>query len=138
MQLACEMPRRVPLVPPLSACLRHRIEILASKQIRVPAEQRQTTKQREQKCIIETVFIDDTLTPAVAKYLQALFDKEDLHGRNNLPLDNIIAGKTRKEASRMFFETLVLKTKDYVHVEQTKPFANINIKPRMKLMKSDF
>ncbi|KAK7340400.1 hypothetical protein VNO77_21102 [Canavalia gladiata] len=77
-------------------------------------------------------------TRNVAKYLQTLFDKEDLHGRQNLHLDNILAGKTRKEASRMFFETLVLKTRDYVHVEQTKPFANINIKPRMKLMKSDF
>ncbi|KAI4302075.1 hypothetical protein L6164_035292 [Bauhinia variegata] len=77
-------------------------------------------------------------TRAVAKYLQALFDKEDLHGRKNLPLDNILAGKTRKEASRMFFETLVLKTRDYVHVEQPKPFANITIKPQVKLMKSDF
>jgi cohesin complex subunit SCC1 len=44
---------------------------------------------------------------AVAKYLQTLFDKEDLHGRQNLHLENILAGKTRKEASRMFFETLV-------------------------------
>ncbi|XP_019449918.1 PREDICTED: sister chromatid cohesion 1 protein 4-like isoform X2 [Lupinus angustifolius] len=77
-------------------------------------------------------------TRAVAKYLQILFEKEDLHGRQNLCLDNILAGKTRKEASRMFFETLVLKTKDYVHVEQTNPFSSINIKPRMKLMKSDF
>ncbi|XP_019443833.1 PREDICTED: sister chromatid cohesion 1 protein 4-like [Lupinus angustifolius] len=77
-------------------------------------------------------------TRAVAKYLQISFEKEDLHGRQNLCLDNILAGKTRKEASRMFFETLVLKTKDYVHVEQTNPFSSINIKPRMKLMKSDF
>ncbi|XP_027349324.1 sister chromatid cohesion 1 protein 4 [Abrus precatorius] len=77
-------------------------------------------------------------TRAVAKYLQTMFDKEDLRGKQNLHLDNILAGKTRKEASRMFFETLVLKTRDYIHVEQTKPFANINIKPRMKLMKSDF
>ncbi|XP_004492871.1 sister chromatid cohesion 1 protein 4 isoform X2 [Cicer arietinum] len=77
-------------------------------------------------------------TRAVAKYLQTLFDKEDLQGRQNLHLDNILAGKTRKEASRMFFETLVLKTRDYVHVEQTQPFANINLQPRMKLMKSDF
>ncbi|XP_061368538.1 sister chromatid cohesion 1 protein 4 [Gastrolobium bilobum] len=77
-------------------------------------------------------------TRAVAKYLQTVFDKEDLQGRQNLHLDNLLVGKTRKEASRMFFETLVLKTRDYVHVEQTKPFANVNIKPRMKLMKSDF
>ncbi|KEH23408.1 sister chromatid cohesion 1 protein [Medicago truncatula] len=77
-------------------------------------------------------------TRAVAKYLQTLFDKEELHGRQNLHLDNILAGKTRKEASRMFFETLVLKTRDYVHVEQAKPFANINLQPRKKLMKTNF
>ncbi|XP_043805887.1 sister chromatid cohesion 1 protein 4 isoform X3 [Manihot esculenta] len=77
-------------------------------------------------------------TRAVAKYLQTLFDKEAGHGRKVLPMDSLLAGKTRKEASRMFFETLVLKTRDYVHVEQAKPFDNINIKPRAKLMKSDF
>ena len=77
-------------------------------------------------------------TRAVAKYLQILFEKDDLNGRQNIHLDNLLAGKTRKEASRMFFETLVLKTRDYVHVEQPKPFANINLKPRTKLMKSDF
>ncbi|XP_015572226.2 sister chromatid cohesion 1 protein 4 isoform X2 [Ricinus communis] len=77
-------------------------------------------------------------TRAVAKYLQTLFDKEAEHGRKVLLMDNLLTGKTRKEASRMFFETLVLKTKDYVHVEQGKPFDNINIKPRAKLMKSDF
>lgn len=32
----------------------------------------------------------------------------------------------------------VLKTRDYIHVEQAKPFDNLNIKPRVKLMKSDF
>lgn len=77
-------------------------------------------------------------TRAVAKYLQTLFDKEELHGRRVLPMENLLTGKTRKEASRMFFETLVLKTKDYIHVEQAKPFDNINVKPRIKLMKSDF
>ncbi|KAF2286391.1 hypothetical protein GH714_016665 [Hevea brasiliensis] len=77
-------------------------------------------------------------TRAVAKYLQTLFDKEAEHGRKVLAMDNLLAGKTRKEASRMFFETLVLKTRDYVHVEQAKPFDNINIKPRAKLVKSDF
>ncbi|KAL9297077.1 hypothetical protein ACSQ67_022973 [Phaseolus vulgaris] len=77
-------------------------------------------------------------TRAVAKYLQTAFDKEDHQGRKELHLDNLLVGKTKKEASRMFFETLVLKTRDYVHVEQPKPFANISIKPRMKLMRSDF
>ncbi|XP_062005497.1 sister chromatid cohesion 1 protein 4 isoform X2 [Rosa rugosa] len=77
-------------------------------------------------------------TRAVAKYLQTLFDKEAVHGKKVLGMDNLLNGKTRKEASRMFFETLVLKTRDYINVDQAKPFDNINIKPRVKLMKSDF
>ncbi|CAK9162289.1 unnamed protein product [Ilex paraguariensis] len=77
-------------------------------------------------------------TRAVAKYLQTLFDNEAERGRKVVPMDNLLAGKTRKEASRMFFEALVLKTRDYIHVEQENPFDNISIKPRVKLMKSDF
>ncbi|KAI3935261.1 hypothetical protein MKW92_013249 [Papaver armeniacum] len=79
-------------------------------------------------------------TRSVAKYLQTIFDKELANGevRKVIPVDNLLSGKTRKEASRMFFETLVLKTRDYIHVEQEQPFANINIMPKGKLMKSDF
>ncbi|KAK2988118.1 hypothetical protein RJ640_017450 [Escallonia rubra] len=32
----------------------------------------------------------------------------------------------------------VLKTKDYIHVEQGNPFDNIKLTPQVKLMKSDF
>lgn len=31
----------------------------------------------------------------------------------------------------------VLKTKDYIHVEQENPFEKINIQPRVKMMKSE-
>lgn len=47
---------------------------------------------------------------AVAKYLQIMFDKEGERGRNLLGVNNLLAGKTRREASRMFFETLVCIT----------------------------
>ncbi|GJU40534.1 sister chromatid cohesion 1 protein 4 [Tanacetum coccineum] len=77
-------------------------------------------------------------TKAVAKYLRIMFDKEGERGRNMIPVNNLLIGKTRKEASRMFFETLVLKTKDYIHVEQADPYENINVFPRAKLLKSDF
>ncbi|KAE8684696.1 Sister chromatid cohesion 1 protein 4, putative isoform 4 [Hibiscus syriacus] len=53
-------------------------------------------------------------TRAVAKYLQNLFEDEVVPGHK------------------------VLKTRDYIHVEQGKPFDNICIKPRAKLMKSSF
>ncbi|XP_009773589.1 sister chromatid cohesion 1 protein 4 isoform X1 [Nicotiana sylvestris] len=77
-------------------------------------------------------------TRAVSKYLQTLFIKESERGRKSLSMDGLLVGKTRKEASRMFFETLVLKTRDYIHVEQVIPFDDVAIKPRMQLMKSDF
>ncbi|KAJ0771402.1 putative rad21/Rec8-like protein [Helianthus annuus] len=77
-------------------------------------------------------------TKAVARYLQVMFDKEGERGRNMIAVNNLLVGKTRKEASRMFFETLVLKTKDYIHVEQADPFGDINVFPRSKLLKSDF
>ncbi|CAK7325991.1 unnamed protein product [Dovyalis caffra] len=77
-------------------------------------------------------------TRAVAKYLQTIFDNEGANGRKVISVDSLLGGKTRKEASRMFFETLVLKTRDYIQVEQLKPFDSINVKARAKLMKSDF
>ncbi|CAI9754517.1 unnamed protein product [Fraxinus pennsylvanica] len=90
----------------------------------------------------ETQFIVNsgwsTRTRAVSKYLQTLFVKEADSGRKSLSMDSLLIGKTRKEASRMFFEALVLKTRDYIHVEQRNPFDNVDIKPRMKLVKSDF
>ncbi|CAH8364682.1 unnamed protein product [Eruca vesicaria subsp. sativa] len=77
-------------------------------------------------------------TRAVAKYLQTIFDKEAENGKNVVVADKLLAGKTRKEASRMFFETLVLKTRDYIQVEQANPYESITIKPRPKLTKSIF
>ncbi|KAH6825447.1 sister chromatid cohesion 1 protein 4 [Perilla frutescens var. hirtella] len=75
---------------------------------------------------------------AVSKYLQTAFVKETDCGRNSLSLDKLLIGKTRKEASSMFFETLVLKTRDYIHVEQRNPCGDITMRPRTRLMKSDF
>ncbi|KAL1542569.1 sister chromatid cohesion 1 protein 4-like isoform X1 [Salvia divinorum] len=90
----------------------------------------------------ETRFIENTgwssRTRAVSKYLQTLFVKEAEQGRRSLNLEHLLVGKSRKEASRMFFETLVLKTRDYIHVEQQDSFDGIALKPRTRLMKSNF
>lgn len=77
-------------------------------------------------------------TRAVANYLQVLFEKDSDQAKKVISLDSLLVGKTRKEASRMFFETLVLKTKDYIQAEQESPFNEIIIKPRGKLLKSEF
>ncbi|CAN6448861.1 unnamed protein product [Victoria cruziana] len=84
-------------------------------------------------------------TRGVAKYLKSLFESIELSSSKSgvatqrmVPLDRLLVGKTRKEASRLFFETLVLNTKDFIHVEQVRPFENIEVGPKVKLMKSDF
>ncbi|KAM0829786.1 hypothetical protein ACQ4PT_066670 [Festuca glaucescens] len=77
-------------------------------------------------------------TRGVARYLKTLFDEDSGLGRKNVAIDHLLRGKTRKEASRMFFETLVLSTKDYIQVEQPNPFDFVNVKPGPKLLKTDF
>uniref|UniRef100_A0A0E0JS73 Rad21/Rec8-like protein N-terminal domain-containing protein n=1 Tax=Oryza punctata TaxID=4537 RepID=A0A0E0JS73_ORYPU len=77
-------------------------------------------------------------TRGVARYLKTLFDEESGLGRKNVAIDRLLSGKTRKEASRMFFETLVLTTKDFISVDQPNPFDFVSVKPGPKLLKSDF
>nr|ABR18449.1 unknown [Picea sitchensis] len=84
-------------------------------------------------------------TRAVSRYLKTVFEGMDQNSKKpqeenqlKLGLDRLLVGKTRKEAARMFFETLVLKTRDYVHVEQKDSFDDISLFPRTKLMKTNF
>ncbi|WVZ67827.1 hypothetical protein U9M48_016856 [Paspalum notatum var. saurae] len=77
-------------------------------------------------------------TRGVAKYLKTLFDEESGLGRKSVAIDHLVRGKTRKEASRMFFETLVLTTKDYISVDQPNPFDFVSVRPGPKLLKSEF
>ncbi|XP_020580103.1 uncharacterized protein LOC110024393 isoform X2 [Phalaenopsis equestris] len=77
-------------------------------------------------------------TRGVAKYLKNLFYEESVLGKKTVAVDRLLFGKTRKEASRLFFETLVLKSRDYILVEQETPFAYIKIKPRIKLLQAEF
>ncbi|KAL2650609.1 hypothetical protein R1flu_018737 [Riccia fluitans] len=84
-------------------------------------------------------------TRAVGHYLRSTLEskheymrKRKEEGTPKLELEQILVGKSRKEAARMFFETLVLKTKDYIHVEQESPFGGIHISARPKLLKANF
>ena len=52
----------------------------------------------------------------------------------SIRLQQFTAGKTRLDAARWFFELLVLKSKDFVELEQTQPYADICIRPRPLLM----
>lgn len=48
-------------------------------------------------------------------------------------LGRLVAGKTRLEACRWFFESLVLRNKGFVDLEQSEPYGDILIKPLSKL-----
>ncbi|TVT98756.1 hypothetical protein EJB05_55914 [Eragrostis curvula] len=48
-------------------------------------------------------------------------------------LNGLLVGRTRKEAARMFFETMVLKSYDYIDVQQEEPYANIEISVKPSL-----
>ncbi|XP_073390608.1 sister chromatid cohesion 1 protein 4 isoform X2 [Physcomitrium patens] len=84
-------------------------------------------------------------TRAVGGYLQGVFaglaGGAEIREKEQSPkigLHYTLRGKTRKEAARLFFETLVLKTKDYVDVEQLQPYGEIYISAQPKLMTASF
>ncbi|KAH0884568.1 hypothetical protein HID58_060664 [Brassica napus] len=47
------------------------------------------------------------------------------HSSGDLSLGKILAGKTRKLAARMFFETLVLKSRGLIDMQQDQPYGDI-------------
>ncbi|KAK9830472.1 hypothetical protein WJX72_011940 [[Myrmecia] bisecta] len=51
-------------------------------------------------------------------------------------LNGLVQGKTRLDASRWFFEMLVLKTKNFVELQQAEPYADILIEPKARLASS--
>ncbi|GJR58371.1 sister chromatid cohesion 1 protein 3 [Tanacetum coccineum] len=50
-------------------------------------------------------------------------------------MNSILKGKSRKVCSRMFFETLVLKSCDLIDVKQDEPYGDITLKVTPKLLK---
>ncbi|KAK9865865.1 hypothetical protein WJX84_006443 [Apatococcus fuscideae] len=51
-----------------------------------------------------------------------------------LQLEGMIAGKSKLEAARVFFELLVLNNKGYVQLSQEEPYADIGVAPASKLV----
>ncbi|CAK0784792.1 hypothetical protein CVIRNUC_007996 [Coccomyxa viridis] len=55
-------------------------------------------------------------------------------GGASISLDGMVEGRTRVDACRWFFEVLVLKSRDYVELEQPKPYGDISIRPTSRLL----
>ncbi len=48
---------------------------------------------------------------------------------DHISIHGLIKGSSRKARSRVFFETLVLASKNFVHINQDSPYADIVVKP---------
>ncbi|KAI5067204.1 hypothetical protein GOP47_0017732 [Adiantum capillus-veneris] len=79
---------------------------------------------------------------AVAMYLKEKFETmepvETSANIRSLKLEKLLTGRTRREAARLFFETLVLGTKGYLQVEQACPFADVQLTATRRLLKAAF
>ena len=52
----------------------------------------------------------------------------------SVSLGGLVEGKTRADACRWFFEVLVLKSRNYVELEQPKSYGDISIRPTSRLL----
>ncbi|KAL0866945.1 hypothetical protein Bca101_046063 [Brassica carinata] len=69
-------------------------------------------------------------TRALAQYLKERPSSTPSSSYNSgdLSLGKILDGKTRKLAARMFFETLVLKSRGLIDMQQDQPYSDITLK----------
>ncbi|WZZ17940.1 hypothetical protein YC2023_111029 [Brassica napus] len=69
-------------------------------------------------------------TRALAQYLKERSSSgpSSSSSSGDLSLGNILEGKTRKLAARMFFETLVLKSRGLIDMQQEQPYSDITLK----------
>uniref|UniRef100_A0A0E0EJP6 Rad21/Rec8-like protein N-terminal domain-containing protein n=1 Tax=Oryza meridionalis TaxID=40149 RepID=A0A0E0EJP6_9ORYZ len=78
-------------------------------------------------------------TRAVAQYFKdqmASATSDDQPGK--FILNRILEGRHRKQAARMFFETLVLKSYDYIDVEQEEAYGDIAVSVKPSLSGAKF
>ncbi|XP_028774366.1 sister chromatid cohesion 1 protein 3 [Neltuma alba] len=78
-------------------------------------------------------------TRAVARYLKNLSPISPIaeDPTEDLSLNKILEGKTRRISARMFFETLVLKSYDLVDVHQEEPYGDVSLKLTTALSKAE-
>ncbi|KAJ4904965.1 Sister chromatid cohesion 1 protein 3 [Raphanus sativus] len=69
-------------------------------------------------------------TRALAQYLKERSSStpSSSNSSGDLSLGKILDGKTRKVAARMFFETLVLKSRGLIDTQQDQPYSDITLK----------
>ncbi|KAL3629106.1 hypothetical protein CASFOL_026328 [Castilleja foliolosa] len=70
--------------------------------------------------------VDSARTRMIGNYLGKMFsDRKEQKKEQVLNLSQLVAGKTKKESARFFYEILVLKTQDRVDVDQENAYDDI-------------
>ncbi|XP_020674458.2 sister chromatid cohesion 1 protein 3 [Dendrobium catenatum] len=77
-------------------------------------------------------------TRAVAKYFKDNSIEADSNESARISLNRILEQKSRRQCSRMFFETLVLKSYNFINVEQEAAYGDILISPTPALFSTKF
>ena len=85
-------------------------------------------------------------TRRVLDHLQSRFNPKtgDKRSRDDgqpsskaLSLDDLVEGKSRLDACRWFFESLVLRNKGFLDLEQNQPYGDILLKPLPKIINNN-
>ncbi|RCV34253.1 hypothetical protein SETIT_7G146400v2 [Setaria italica] len=70
--------------------------------------------------------LNSTRTRKIANCLHKLFlDQKSKEGTNTLSLNQVLEGAKRRTAATLFYETLILKSRELVQVNQEQPYADI-------------
>ncbi|KAL3829508.1 hypothetical protein ACJIZ3_018310 [Penstemon smallii] len=73
-------------------------------------------------------------TRMVGSYLHKNFVDKKMQKKDEvLNLSQILEGKTKKESARLFYETLVLKTRDCIDVQQENAYGDVLLRETSKL-----
>ncbi|KAL6615047.1 hypothetical protein ACP70R_037317 [Stipagrostis hirtigluma subsp. patula] len=73
-------------------------------------------------------------TRAVAQFFKDQMPSASSDGQpGKFSLNSILEGRVRKQGARMFFETMVLKSYDYIDAQQEEPYGDIEISVKPSL-----
>ncbi|CAE6203388.1 unnamed protein product [Arabidopsis arenosa] len=76
-------------------------------------------------------------TRNVAKFLEKTFSEQrKREEEEKVSLLQLCRGRTQKESARLFYETLVLKTKGYLEVKQNLPYSDVLLTPFARQQKA--
>ncbi|XP_010450610.1 PREDICTED: sister chromatid cohesion 1 protein 2-like isoform X2 [Camelina sativa] len=76
-------------------------------------------------------------TRNVAKFLEKTFtEQREREEEEKVSLLQLCRGRIQKESARLFYETLVLKTKGYLEVKQDSPYSDVLLTPFTRQQKA--